>query len=247
MTPNPIRKVLLTLQTRGVQCLLMGGQACVFYGAAEFSRDTDLVVLSEPDNLDRLRRAMQDLCAEVIAVPPFEIAFLRRGHAVHFRCAHPEAAGIRVDVMSLLRGVPEFPVLWERRTTVQVNPDEQYDLMALPDLVCAKKTQRDKDWPMIRRLVESDYQHAGESPGREQIRFWMREARTPALLKELAQRFPSMLHEIQSQRAVLRGLPAIEEQELERRLFAEEEREREVDREYWRPLRRELETLRHAP
>jgi len=29
-----------------VQCLLMGGQACVFYGAAEFSRDTDLAILA---------------------------------------------------------------------------------------------------------------------------------------------------------------------------------------------------------
>ena len=27
---------------RRVRALLMGGQACVFYGAAEFSRDTDL-------------------------------------------------------------------------------------------------------------------------------------------------------------------------------------------------------------
>ena len=32
----------------------MGGQACVFYGAAEFSRDTDLAILAEADNLDRL-------------------------------------------------------------------------------------------------------------------------------------------------------------------------------------------------
>jgi hypothetical protein len=30
-----------------VLALLMGGQACVFYGAAEFSRDTDLLLLSE--------------------------------------------------------------------------------------------------------------------------------------------------------------------------------------------------------
>jgi hypothetical protein len=27
-----------------VQCLLMGGQACVFYGAAEFSRDSDFAI-----------------------------------------------------------------------------------------------------------------------------------------------------------------------------------------------------------
>ena len=28
-----------------VRALPMGGQACVFYGAAEFSRDTDLLIL----------------------------------------------------------------------------------------------------------------------------------------------------------------------------------------------------------
>jgi hypothetical protein len=29
----------------------MGGQACVFYGAAEFSRDTDLAILADTANL----------------------------------------------------------------------------------------------------------------------------------------------------------------------------------------------------
>ena len=55
LIPNPIRKVLSTMAARQVRALLMGGQACVFYGAAEFSRDTDLAVLAEPENLERLR------------------------------------------------------------------------------------------------------------------------------------------------------------------------------------------------
>ena len=46
-----IRKVLSTMAARQVRALLMGGQACVFYGAAEFSRDTDLLVLWEQDRL----------------------------------------------------------------------------------------------------------------------------------------------------------------------------------------------------
>jgi hypothetical protein len=33
------------MRKNGVRYLLMGGQACVFYGAAEFSRDLDLVIL----------------------------------------------------------------------------------------------------------------------------------------------------------------------------------------------------------
>ena len=35
----------------------MGGQACILYGAAEFSRDTDFAVLASSANLTRLRRA----------------------------------------------------------------------------------------------------------------------------------------------------------------------------------------------
>jgi PHD/YefM family antitoxin component YafN of YafNO toxin-antitoxin module len=64
----------------------MGGQACVLYGAAEFSRDTDLVILADAGNLTRLRQALAELHAKVIAVPPFQIRHLWRGHVVHFRC-----------------------------------------------------------------------------------------------------------------------------------------------------------------
>jgi hypothetical protein len=39
----------------------MGGQACVFYGAAEFSRDTDFAVLASPANLARLKAVLADL------------------------------------------------------------------------------------------------------------------------------------------------------------------------------------------
>jgi len=35
------------MRAHRVRALLMGGQACVFYDAAEFSRDTDLAAPSE--------------------------------------------------------------------------------------------------------------------------------------------------------------------------------------------------------
>ena len=47
MTRNPILKVLSLIRAHRVYALLMGGQACVFYGAAEFSRDT-LISLFSP-------------------------------------------------------------------------------------------------------------------------------------------------------------------------------------------------------
>ena len=54
MIPSRIRKVLSTMAARPVRALLMGGQACVFYGAAESSRDTDLLILADARNLERL-------------------------------------------------------------------------------------------------------------------------------------------------------------------------------------------------
>jgi hypothetical protein len=63
LNPNPIRKVLSLIQTNGVRSLLMGGQACVFYGAAEFSRDIDLVLLVEDANLRQFQSLLTDVQA----------------------------------------------------------------------------------------------------------------------------------------------------------------------------------------
>lgn len=64
------------MRSHEVQCPLMGGQACIIYGAAEFSRDAGLAVLADLANLRRLHAALDELQAEVIAVPPFEADYL---------------------------------------------------------------------------------------------------------------------------------------------------------------------------
>ena len=245
MIPNPIRKVLSTMAARRVRALLMGGQACVFYGAAEFSRDTDLAVLAEPENLERLRAALHDLAADCIAVPPFEPDYLQRGHAVHFRCRHPEAAGMRVDVMAVMRGVDEFEKLWERRVVLADAEGATYELLALPDLVRAKKTQRDKDWPMLKRLLEADYLTNRQTATPEHSAFWLGELRTPELLVELAAREPELARHGQSGRPLLASALAGDGVALADALATEEKQERERDRLYWLPLKAELERLRH--
>ena len=180
----------------------MGGQACVLYGAAEFSRDTDIVVVADADNLRRLQAAVNDLQAESIAVPPFEQRFLEAGHAVHFRCRVPEADGIRLDVMSKVRGLPDFDTLWSRRTTLET-ADETIDVLSLPDLVTAKKTQRDKDWPMIARLVEAHYAQHAQAPEDVMVDFWLRELRSPAILIEVAGSAPHVCQRLKPVRPLL--------------------------------------------
>ena len=234
------------MRAHRVHALLMGGQACVFYGAAEFSRDTDLAIVADAANLARLRRALDDLRAEVIAVPPFGLKYLRRGHAIHFRCQHPDAFRMRVDVMAKMRGVGAFSKLWKRRTTIELPDGTRCDLFSLPDLVQAKKTQRDKDWPMIRRLLEAHYFQNNAKPNPEQIRFWLQELRTPEILIELADIHPSLCRQLATKRPLLAEAIRADRQGVERALLAEETAERERDRQYWLPLRAELEKLRHA-
>lgn len=221
----------------------MGGQACVLYGAAEFSRDTDLAILASAANLARLRQALEELQAETIAVPPFEPQWLNLGLAVHFRCRQPDAANMRIDVMSKMRGVDPFDQLWQRRTTIDAD-GSKIDLMSLPDLVRAKKTQRAKDWPMIARLVEASYFAHSAHPTEEQLDFWLRELRTPGILIDLASSYREQCLSRQSMRPLLALAVAKDEPKLQAALRQEEDEQREADRAYWQPLKRELERLR---
>jgi hypothetical protein len=133
----------------------MGGQACVFCGAAQVSKDVDVFLLAEAGNFARLEQALHALAARRIAVPPFNPALLERGHMVHFRCAAAGVEELRVDIMTRLRDLPDFAVLGERRT-VFADPDGTvFNLLSVPDLVAAKKTQRNKDWPVIELLSPS--------------------------------------------------------------------------------------------
>ncbi|MFO1492427.1 MAG: hypothetical protein U1F77_15380 [Kiritimatiellia bacterium] len=247
MIPNPIRKVLSTFQNCEARALLMGEQACVFYGGAEFSRDTDFAVPADAENLARITRAAELLEAEVITVPPFELDYLLRGHAVHFRCHHPEAARMRVDVMARMRGVAPFQELWERRTTLEGEDGTRYELLSLPDLVAAKKTQRDKDWPMIRRLIEADVAsalRADAPPSPARIRFWLSETRSPDVLRDLCRAYPAERDQIVPSRPLLALID--QEEALTAALQAEESTGRALDRAYWAPLRRELEDFRRS-
>jgi hypothetical protein len=226
-----------------VKTLLMGGQACVLYGAAEFSRDLDLLILADRDNLASLQSALDDLQAVPIGVPPFEAQYLLRGHAVHFRCRRPDVAGLRIDIMAVLRGVAEFQELWNRRTTVHVE-GEEIDLLSAADLLQAKKTQRDKDWPMIRRLVEQNYFERAAAEPAHQVEFWLAELRTPELLAQVAAAHTERARA--SRRPAVRAVLENDLEAVSLALEAEEREERRRDREYWEPLRRELEELRRT-
>jgi hypothetical protein len=222
----------------------MGGQACVFYGAAQVSKDVDLVLLAEEENYSRLRAALEQLNAKRVAVPRFDPVLLARGHAVHFRCAAPGVEDLRINIMTRLRDLPPFSVLWERRTVIAGDRGEEYHLLSIPDLVDAKKTQRMRDWPIIELLVAIHHRENAAAPRSDWVEFWLLEARSPELLVELTRRFPKDAHAQTSRRPLLRLALTGENEALREALDAEARAEQAKDRAYWAPLKAEFEAFR---
>jgi hypothetical protein len=224
----------------------MGGQACVFYGAAQVSKDVDFLILADDANFNKLHAALALLAANRIAVPPFDPSALERGHAVHFRCSAPGVEGLRIDVMSRLRNLPSFDVLWERRTVIGDAEGHEFHLLSVPDLVKAKKTQRAKDWPVIDALVAIHFRENSLNPQADWIDFWLLEARSPELLVELAARFHAAAERLRDHRPLLALAWHGRLPELRTALDAEVRAEQDKDRIYWEPLKREMEAFRRA-
>jgi len=244
LTPNPILKVLSTLNKYRVKYLLIGGQACIVYGAAEFSRDSDFVILSTPDNLLRLQGALKAMKAVCIYVPALEEKYLERGHACHFRCGARDIKGLRIDIMSKLRNCDAFDVLWQRRKKLSLKTGVILNIIGLEDLVQSKKTQRDKDWLMLKRLVDNDIILKKYKATANKIKWWFGECRDSDVLIELTRRYPSLAKEAVKNRPLVLLAIRKDKRRLLAKLNLEESKEREKDIVYWNPLKKELELLR---
>lgn len=245
MTQNPILKVLSTFQRYKVKNLLIGGQACIIYGASEFSRDSDFIILVNEENLKNLRKALRALKAEQIYVPSLEAVFLEAGHACHFRCKSKDVQGLRIDIIAKLRGCDAFDVLYKRRKIVSLKNGPTIDIIGLEDLVQSKKTQRDKDWLMLKRLVENDIILHKDKPQAKRLKWWLREVRSPEILVELSGKYPKIAQECISERPLLSLAVTADIEQLRVKLNQEEINYRHTDIEYWGPLRNELEMFRH--
>jgi hypothetical protein len=222
----------------------MGGQACILYGGAEFSRDIDISIGIDTENISAIKKALKCLKAETVFVPPLGKQVLKRGHACHFRCNAEGVEGLRIDMMAKMRGCSDFEQLWKRRSIVKLPEIGEMGVLSLPDLILAKKTQREKDWPMIRRLIETDITQNYRKDREEKIDFWLMECRTPVLLVEIARKNTALCKSLTPARPLLKAVLNQDTEEIESLLTQEESAEKKKDREYWLPLRKELEQWR---
>jgi hypothetical protein len=146
--------------------------------------------------------------------------------------------------MTRMRGCDEFEHLWQRRTSIE-DPAAGivYELLSIEDLVKSKKTQRDKDWPMIRRLVEAHHRQFSHERNPTIVCFWLREMTSPELLQRIALENRDLLPLVDSFRPWLLSIDLNDTKAIERELVSEKEQERLLDIAYWNPLKQELAEL----
>ncbi|MEO7685208.1 MAG: hypothetical protein ABIU86_14860 [Gemmatimonadaceae bacterium] len=99
---------------------------------------------------------------------------------------------------------------------------------------------------MVRRLVEANYFAFRDEPTPERVRFWLLELRTPELLMEAVGTHSIEAAKHAQMRGAVQAATSGTLDKVQNELAAEEARERELDRNYWAPLRAELEQLIHA-
>ena len=87
---NLSRRPFLVTGARDLAALGVAVAGLVVVGPIE-------LLLPEDANARLFREAIENLDAESIAVPDFDLQHLLRGHAVHFRCTREDVAGLRID------------------------------------------------------------------------------------------------------------------------------------------------------
>ena len=80
-----MRELFQSFDREQLEYLLIGGQATVIYGAADFTQDVDIWVRLHPDNFRKLLRALASCGAKVHKLtPPLTRYWASRGHGFHF-------------------------------------------------------------------------------------------------------------------------------------------------------------------
>jgi hypothetical protein len=224
-----------SLESKGVHALLISGQACVAYGASQFTEDIDLWVNPARRDFEGLLRILARAGAKAHKLtPPLDLGFLRKGHGFHFLV--PPATYI--DVMGVPPRVGPFSGAWARARRM-ITDWGKLRVVAPEDLVLLKRTNRPGDYEAISNLVRLRVE---EEPERRRVIRWALENTFDADdLIDFAGR-ARRLGVPRPRRPALAALPR--RREAARLLALEAHRVQERGRRYWLPLLRELKRLR---
>ncbi len=238
MTPSFGRR----FRRRGVEFLLVGGQATVLYGAAAFSEDIDLWVNPTTANLNRLRLALRDLGTRLYKLtPPLTVRNARKGHGFHFLIPS-RPSPIYLDVMGQPPRVGSFRACM-RRSRILSTAMGLVPVLGMEDLVEIKKTRRLGDYEVISALVRIRVREGGANPSSALLRWALLNSFSAEDLEEIIAAHPGAVAIARRlQRPALRHLRNLDA--CRRMIAAEIAEYQRRDMIYWTPVLRELRELR---
>jgi hypothetical protein len=141
-----LRDLFSALAAASAEYLIVGGYAVAFHGRPRFTKDLDLWIGEESENLARVLAALRSFGAPATALAELQ-------HAGPEDIVWMGAAPVRVEIFRTIPGV-EFATAWARHLHASW-AGVPVEIIGLDDLLAAKRaTAREQDLADVRALEQ---------------------------------------------------------------------------------------------
>ena len=150
---SSFEEIVELLTARGVEFIVIGGQAESLLGSDRPTFDTDLCYRRTPDNLQRLAEAVKELRPSLRGAPPdlpfrLDAQSLALGNNFTFRTTAGD-----LDLLGYVAPIGDYDAIAPRATTLPLGPS-QIKVMSLDDLIQVKQhVNRPKDRDSLMHLL----------------------------------------------------------------------------------------------
>jgi hypothetical protein len=243
-----MKSLFRAFEKYNVRYLLISGQACVLYGASQFTEDIDFWIQPKQQNFRAFLRAMAQMKATVYKLtPPITQAYIRKGHGFHFKVDRDWY----IDVMGKPPRVGDFQRAFRKARKISTEWG-MLTVVAQEDLVLLKRTNRPGDYETISNLVR---QRLSEEPTSRVLRWALSNTFDIADLVDFSLQAAEKIEKWPSRAAVQALLPLhkgkthIPEKKIRRAsdyLLKEMAELQEKGRRYWKPIIADLKNLQRS-
>ncbi len=137
-----LNQLLKTLLSHNLDFLIVGGFAAVVHGSSHVTKDLDISMLINQENVDKLRLALKDLEPRHRMNPSPKPSFLEEPKNISgLQNIYLETNAGILDVVSLDKNLGSFDDLKSRATQVNLFGFNCY-VLSLDDLIRVKETMR---------------------------------------------------------------------------------------------------------
>lgn len=214
---NPYFHLTEQFNEHGFNAILTSGQACVYYRIAFQSKDGDWIVRLDRTAMDQVLTVLEGVGSTFRrGSAPLDPQWHAGGWSSHLEHL---AAGVRIRTDLLGRPPRITPdrlaALWAEAGSYEA------PVTRLPDLIAMKRTQRDKDWPIIGSLADRL-----EDPQDQLLN-----SIAPLRLTQLVEHHQDLAARLAGQRPLLRLVGTTSERQLREALMMERLDAMDADRE----------------